>query len=140
MPNAPRHRRHLDVGGKRDPMLAWWMMLSLFLVLLFTIPFYREPFTHDHWIGNMASWPFTSLLLSGVLTLIAAYMFLGLWRDYEPLPLPDLPSHAKGADGELSSASLDADLSAEKAAAAAEMQAKKAAEAEAPAEAAVAAN
>jgi hypothetical protein len=82
---------HIDIGSVRDPLtnaILWGVMI---VVLLFTVPFYRTPGTPDVFVGDMASWAFVALVLSGVLAVLVASAYLFMWRDYEPEPLT-LPS------------------------------------------------
>lgn len=60
------------------------MPAVIFLLLLFTIPFYRVPRSWDGYVGDIGSWAFTSLLLAGMLALTGVYLFLGAWEDYIP--------------------------------------------------------
>jgi hypothetical protein len=83
--SATNYGRSLDIGRVRDTILHPAIVVALFLVLLFTIPFYRTPtspikytpgvgyspiwrassLSFDTYVGNIGSWAFTSLFLSG---------------------------------------------------------------------------
>lgn len=77
--------RPLDIGPRRDRILNPFLWFFMFLVLLFTVPFYREPLSRDGYVGAIGKWPFTSLLLSGFLAIAGSLMFTFLWEDYKPL-------------------------------------------------------
>ncbi|GIL75284.1 hypothetical protein Vretimale_7979 [Volvox reticuliferus] len=83
--------RHLEIGIHRDRTLNPFMWPLMFLVLLFTVPFYRKPWSWDGYVGYIGSWPFTSLLLSGILAILGAITFLFLWEDYKPVKEGVLP-------------------------------------------------
>jgi hypothetical protein len=70
----------LDIGPKRDKMLAPLPWALMFLMLLFCAPICFRPGTKNRFIGAMAVWPFISLLFSGVLAIVAAYAYLFLWE------------------------------------------------------------
>ena len=76
---------HIDMGRVRDPLTNPYMWAVLVIVLLFTVPFYRVPLSPDVFVGDMASWAFVALLLSGVLALMVASAYTFLWRDYTPV-------------------------------------------------------
>ncbi len=65
------HSRHIDIGAKPDPMLRPYVVGAIFLLLLFSVPFYWGTYNSpgyqkpNTWVGNMSAWAFTSLLLSG---------------------------------------------------------------------------
>lgn len=84
VPEPGQRGTPLDIGPVRSRTLQPWLWLFMFLVLLFTIPFYRIPNSHDKYISAMATWAFTSLLLAGVLAITSCYMHLYLWEDYVP--------------------------------------------------------
>ncbi|KXZ41352.1 hypothetical protein GPECTOR_527g519 [Gonium pectorale] len=77
--------RHLEIGTHRDRTLrpAYWILM--FVILLFTVPFYRVPMSWDGYVGSIGAWPFTSLFLSGVLAVMGAFTFTYLWEDYKPV-------------------------------------------------------
>ncbi|GIL51166.1 hypothetical protein Vafri_7234 [Volvox africanus] len=83
--------RYLEIGINRDRTLNPYMWSLMFLVLLFTVPFYRTPWSWDGYVGYIGSWPFTSLLLSGILAILGAITFMFLWEDYKPVKEGVLP-------------------------------------------------
>ncbi len=71
----------LDIGGRTDKMLRNPHVFALmFLLLLFCAPFCFESGSRNEFIGDMAAWPFVSLLFSGVLAGLAAYAYLFYWE------------------------------------------------------------
>lgn len=98
--------RYLDIGTKRSRLVNPYIAFTVFIFLLFTTPFYyhanptpnpkaphpADEVKRDVLVGNIASWAFVSLFLSGVLAIIAAVAYIYLWEDYEPKPLVELPS------------------------------------------------
>ncbi|KAF5837517.1 sodium/solute symporter [Dunaliella salina] len=105
------HKRSIDIGPVHDPLIHPKYMVPFFLLLLFCVPFYREHLTPDTYVGSMASWAFTSLFLSGILALASAAVYKWAWRDYEPLPLPELPETDPSSKGKTlaGDSSLDED-------------------------------
>ncbi|KAG2438998.1 hypothetical protein HYH02_010789 [Chlamydomonas schloesseri] len=83
--------RWLDIGTRRDKTLNpfWWAFMGL--VLLFTVPMYRPPGSVDGFVGSMGKWPFTSLLLAGILAICGAITFMYFWTDYRPIKEPVAP-------------------------------------------------
>ncbi|GFR47522.1 hypothetical protein Agub_g9240 [Astrephomene gubernaculifera] len=77
--------RHLEIGTHRDRTINPYLFAFMGLVLLFTVPFYRVPASWDGYVGAIGAWPFTSLLLSGVLSVLGAITFTYLWEDYKPV-------------------------------------------------------
>lgn len=55
----------LDIGSKRDRINNPIIWIFLFLLLLFSVPFYRTPMARETYVGSIASWAFTSLFISG---------------------------------------------------------------------------
>ncbi|PNH09288.1 Sodium/pantothenate symporter [Tetrabaena socialis] len=99
----PQHvARYLDIGTHRDRTLYWPLFALMGLVLLFTVPFYRVPASMDPYVGAIGAWPFTSLLLSGVLAILGAITFSFVWEDYRvPREAPLPPAGQPEVVGEL---------------------------------------
>eukprot|EP00200_Dunaliella_tertiolecta_P004766 CAMPEP_0202354932 /NCGR_PEP_ID=MMETSP1126-20121109/10037_1 /ASSEMBLY_ACC=CAM_ASM_000457 /TAXON_ID=3047 /ORGANISM="Dunaliella tertiolecta, Strain CCMP1320" /LENGTH=665 /DNA_ID=CAMNT_0048947463 /DNA_START=36 /DNA_END=2033 /DNA_ORIENTATION=- len=108
------HKRSIDIGPVHDPLIHPKYMVPFFLLLLFCIPFYREHDAPDTYVGSMASWAFTSLFLSGVLAIASAAVYMWVWRDYEPLPLPDLPETDPSSKGKALASEHEEDLAVSK--------------------------
>ncbi|KAG2500633.1 hypothetical protein HYH03_001400 [Edaphochlamys debaryana] len=94
-PAAVSHfvQRPLDIGTHHDRTLNPYMWFFMFLVLLFTVPFYRVPMSWDGYVGAIGAWPFTSLLLSGVLAFLGSFTYIYLWEDYKPVREADQMPH-----------------------------------------------
>jgi hypothetical protein len=107
---------HIDIGNVRDPLTNPILWAVMVVVLLFTVPFYRTPGAPDAFVGDMASWAFVALVLSGVLAVCVASAYLVMWRDYEPEPLR-LPSSKDVAAADAAAAAAAAPASKDVAAA-----------------------
>jgi hypothetical protein len=73
----------LDIGRVRDAMLSPWLWAAMVTVLLFTTPFYRVPLSPDVFVGDMSSWAFVALMLSGVLAVLVSFAYQRRWTTYE---------------------------------------------------------
>lgn len=61
------HPRSLDIGKEHDPLITPWIAIIIFLMLLFTVPFYWPgvPLGKLSYVGNISAWAFTSLFIAG---------------------------------------------------------------------------
>lgn len=103
----PAHLPTTDVTSPcncRDthqPTAALNNRAGIFLLLLFTTPFYRVPLSWDGYVGDIGSWAFTSLFLAGMLALTGVYVFHWAWEDYVPYEPATRSMTAKGGDVEV---------------------------------------
>lgn len=70
----------LDIGSKRDKMLNWPVLGTVFLLLLFSAPFCFPAGAPNVFVGDMAAWAFVALLLAGVLAVVTAVAYVTLWE------------------------------------------------------------
>lgn len=82
------HYNHINIGNVRDTMLNPYIWAAMITVLLFTVPFYRVPLSLDVFVGDMSSWAFVALMLSGVLAILVSYAYMRLWTSYDVEKLP----------------------------------------------------
>lgn len=115
--SAMPHYDHINIGSKRDPMLNPFLWAGIVVLLLFTVPFYRVPLSLDAFVGDMASWAFVALMLSGFLAILCSFAYMRMWQSYDAEALPgSKDAAAAGSAGtELPASGLDSsnkDLSA----------------------------
>jgi hypothetical protein len=91
--SAMPHYNHINIGRKRDALLNPYLWAAMVTVLLFTVPFYRVPLSLDVFVGDMSSWAFVALMLSGVLAVLVSFAYMRLWESFDAEALP-----SKGAD------------------------------------------
>jgi hypothetical protein len=91
----------LDIGTRRDKMINPYALGAAFLLLLFSAPFCFKPGARNRFIGDMAVWPFVSLVLSAALAILASYCYLFLWEEFQE------PSGGAAGGKQVSPASSD---------------------------------
>lgn len=91
------HYDHINIGRKRDPLINPYLWAAIVTVLLFTVPFYRVPLSLDVFVGDMSSWAFVALMLSGVLAVLVSFAYLRMWESFEAEALPSKDADAAGA-------------------------------------------
>ncbi|EKX46008.1 hypothetical protein GUITHDRAFT_94455 [Guillardia theta CCMP2712] len=74
---------HKLFGEKMDPMINPVMWLVLSIIIAFIVPFYRDMGSPDYFVGSMTAWAFTSLMITGLLTLATAFCYVRFWKDYD---------------------------------------------------------
>mmetsp|Transcript_24621 Transcript_24621/g.55623 ORF Transcript_24621/g.55623 Transcript_24621/m.55623 type:complete len:718 (-) Transcript_24621:72-2225(-) len=90
---------HKLFGEKLDPLINPVMWLCLSIIITFIVPFYRDMGAPDSFVGSMATWAFTSLMITALLTLATAFCYIYFWKDYE-LPKEPRLYHFDGDDSQ----------------------------------------
>lgn len=75
--------RPLFIGDKKDKMFTQpWQWVLMLTTLLAACPFWYKPRSEAKYVGEMATWAFTSLFFSLVLAVEVSWMYLFRWEDY----------------------------------------------------------
>ena len=93
--------RPLFIGTTVDKMftapLAWIVM---FITLLAACPFWYKPSSEVKYVGDMATWAFTSLFFSFILAIQVSCMYLFRWEDFKVEGEEDIDVRERAEDAD----------------------------------------
>jgi hypothetical protein len=66
---------------KSEPARQWWYVPSLLVLVVLSVPWYREAGSLGELIFGMPAWVWTSLLCAAGVSALTAFGILRYWRD-----------------------------------------------------------